>query len=188
MRTDIDTPRRSLLILATGVATALSAAGISGCQVGSPNERSLHFSSLTAAEEELTRLAQAKELAKGSTWNWAQTLEHCAQSIEYSMTGYPALKSALFQRTVGSAAFGVFAWRGRMSHDLTEPIPGAPTLQTAAEPAQALDRLRRSILSFRQWSGPLQPHFAYGVLDKSKFELAHAMHIANHLSAFRAKS
>ena len=152
------------------------------------DDRQLHFSSLAAAEEELARLAQAKALASDATWNWAQTLVHCAQSIEYSMSGFPQSESKLFQRTVGSAAFGVFSWRGRMTHDLADPIPGAPSLQANVEPTRALERLRSSILSFQRWSGPLQPHFAYGDLDKKAYELAHAMHLANHLSAFRAQS
>jgi Protein of unknown function (DUF1569) len=180
--------RRSFVVLAAGGTTALGAAlGVSGCQQrSSVNDRQLQFPSLAAAEEELVRLAQAKQLASGATWGWAQTLAHCAQSIEYSMTGFPQSKSALFQRTVGAAAIGVFAWRGRMTHDLADPIPGAPVLDAQLDQSKALERLRASILNFRQWSGPLQPHFAYGALDKQAFELAHAMHIANHLSAFRS--
>lgn len=165
---------------------AAVAVGTSGCQGGS-NDRQLKFTSLAEAEGELARLGQAGELVSGTTWNWAQTLVHCAQSIEYSMTGYPQPNSKLFQRTVGSAAFEAFSWRGRMSHDLAEPIPGAPLLDAKFESARALERLRAAMLGFRQWSGPLKPHFAYGELSKTEYELAHAMHLANHLSAFHAK-
>jgi hypothetical protein len=188
MKTDTHTTRRSFVISTAGVTTALVAIGTSGCQSSSVNDRQLQFASLAAAEEELARLAHAKELASGAAWSWAQTLVHCAQSIEYSMQGFPEPKSKLFQRTVGAAAFGVFSWRGRMTHNLAEPIPGAPLLEAKAEPAQAMERLRGSILNFQRWPGPLQPHFAYGMLDKKTYELAHAMHLANHLSAFQAKS
>jgi hypothetical protein len=75
-----------------------------------------------------------------------------------------------------------------MSHDLAEPIAGAPVLEPGADAVQASARLRTAILSFQQWTGPLQPHFAYGALDKKAYESAHAMHIANHLSAFRANA
>ena len=78
------------------------------------------------AQAELTRLAQAPTMQQHTTWNWGQTLTHLAQSIEYSMSGFPEAKSALFQRTVGATAFNVFAWRGRISHPLDDPIPGAP--------------------------------------------------------------
>lgn len=152
------------------------------------NDRHLQFASLAAAGEELARLAQAKELISGAIWGWAQTLVHCAQSIEYSMSGFPESKSRLFQRTIGAAAIGVFSWRGRMTHDLSEPIPGAPALDARADAAQAVERLRASMLNFLQWSQPLRPHFAYGELTRQEYELAHAMHLANHLSAFRVKA
>lgn len=183
----IDPSRRSFVIAATGAATALAAGGMAGCQADSKEDRGLTFATLAAAEEELARLVQARELASSAAWSWAQTLAHCAQSIEFSMSGFPQSKSELFQRTVGSAALGVFAWRGRMTHNLAEPIPGAPALDAASDPAQALTRLRDAVTAFRNWSGPLRPHFAYGALDKPDYELAHAMHLANHLSAFRQK-
>jgi hypothetical protein len=85
---------------------------------------------------------------------------------------------------VGSTAFEVFAWRGRMSHDLAEPIPGAPPFSSSGNALAALQRLTMAIESFRAWSEPLHPHFAYGELSKSDYDLAHAMHIANHLSQF----
>lgn len=182
----IDPSRRAFVIAATG--TALMAGGTSACQAHSTHDRQLQLATFAAAEQELARLAQVQELASSTAWNWPQTLAHCAQSIEFSMSGFPQSKSDLFQRTVGAAALGVFSWRGRMTHDLAEPIPGAPALEAAADPVQALERLRRAILAFHGWSGPLRPHFAYGALDKKDYELAHAMHIANHLSAFRAKS
>lgn len=185
MKTSINTSRRSVLISALVLPSAAALAGLCGCQGGSQNDRLLSFTSLAAAEEELSRLATAKELGSSAIWTWAQTLEHCAQSIEYSMSGFPESKSRLFQDTVGSAALAVFSWRGRMTHDLAEPIPGAPSLAVGSAPEVALARLLASIASFRNWPKPLQPHFAYGALDKKEYERAHAMHLANHLSQFR---
>eukprot|EP01034_Spumella_vulgaris_P038230 gene38230-47203_t len=186
MQKKIEPARRPFLIAATGAGAA--AAGLAGCTGASTEDRQLRFASLAAAEDELARLAQARELASSAAWSWPQTLSHCAQSIEFSMSGFPQSKSALFQRTVGSAALGVFSWRGRMTHDLAEPIPGAPALGSETDPAQALQRLHAAIAAFRAWTGPLRPHFAYGALGKQDYELAHAMHVANHLSAFRAKA
>jgi hypothetical protein len=187
MKRDLNQSRRSFITSTAGVATAVVAVGTSACQGGS-KDRQLKFTSLAAAEDELAQLIKAEELVSSTTWNWAQTLMHCAQSIEYSMTGYPQTNSKLFQRTVGSAAFEAFSWRGRMTHDLAEPIPGVPLLDVKAEPARALERLRGAVLGFRQWSGLLKPHFAYGALSKEEYELAHAMHLANHFSAFHVKS
>lgn len=182
----MDPSRRSFIV--SSAAASVAVAGTAGCAQASDSDRQLSFGSLAAAEEELARLVQAKALVSNATWNWAQTLAHCAQSIEYSLTGFPQEKPALFQRTLGAAAIGVFTWRGRMTHDLAEPIPGAPRIAAATDPAQALERLRGAIRRFRETSEPLRPHFAYGALDKSAYEVAHAMHLANHFSAFRAKS
>ena len=99
------------------VASTVAVAGTAGCQAR-PEDRQLTFASLAAAEEEIARLMQAKALDSGTIWSWAQTLAHCAQSIEFSMSGYPQPKSRLFQRTVGSLAVETFAWRVRMTHDL----------------------------------------------------------------------
>jgi hypothetical protein len=122
----------------------------------------------------------------GATWTWSKTLLHLAQSIEYSMTGYPESRSALFQRTAGTVAFRFFKSRGRMSHNLLEAIPGAATLDANAAATVAVAALRKAIATFEQHGGPLRPHFAYGALTKAEYEQAHAMHIANHMSAFQA--
>lgn len=184
MKTTLKPTRRSFVVTTTSsAALALVAIGTTGCSAA--NDRQLQFTSFADAEKELERLAQAKALTTTATFNWPQTLVHCAQSIEFSMSGFPQPKSQLFQRTAGSAAFGVFAWRGRMTHDLSEPIPGAPVLEAKPDSAQALARLRSAINDFQRWHAPLQPHFAYGALDKKDYELAHAMHLANHFSGFQ---
>jgi hypothetical protein len=147
-------------------------------------DRALQWATLAQADADLTLLAASATRRSTAAWSWAQTLEHCAQSIDYSMTGYPQAKPLWFRRTVGPAALGVFVWRGRMSHDVAEPIPGAPTLDPVLSPDLALAHVRAAMQRFAQWTGPLQPHFAYGVLDKIQYEQAHAMHMANHFSAF----
>ena len=174
----------SLVILpATGLAVS-----VAGCQEAGMQDRQLIFRSLADATQELAALSRAEPLSSATAWNWAQTLTHGAQSIEYSMTGYPQARSALFQRTVGTVAFAVFAWRGRMTHDLGEAIPGAPTLDAAAAVELARARLSKAIADFTVWTGPLRPHFAYGALDKGQYAHAHAMHLANHFSGFHQKA
>ena len=174
-------PSRRRLLLAC-VATF----SVAGCDSSTPKPRELRFGSLTQASEELAALASAKERLSSGGLNWAQTLVHCAQSIEYSMIGFPALKSRIFQATAGAAAFAFFEFRGRMSHDLMAPIPGAPMIEADSNALQALARLRAAMHAFADWQDALHPHFAYGALTKSQYELAHAMHLANHLSQFRA--
>ena len=176
-------PRRHFLAVTLAPAAALCAIGTTGCQSSTPL-RDLRFATLSEAQHELDRLASLADRAQTAVWTWPATLTHCAQSIRFAMSGYPQAKSELFQRTVGRAAYQVFAWRGQMSHDLSEPIPGAPALRPQADPQVALAELHQTIDAFHRHTDELQPHFAYGRLSKAEYELAHAMHLANHFAAF----
>ena len=128
----------------------------------------------------LDRLEKAPRVSTTGAWPTAAVLDHLAQSVEMSMDGYPLPRSTLFQTTVGSAAFAYFKWRGRMTHALDEPIPGAPGLTASADWKPAAARLRQAIVRFNAYAGALRPHFAYGVLTKSDYTLAHSFHINNH--------
>ncbi len=128
----------------------------------------------------LDRLDHATQVRSTNAWTMRAVLEHLAQSIEMSMDGFPQAKSALFQATVGAAAFAVFGLRGRMSHGLTEPIPGAPALAQLDDWKPGAARLRAAVQRFQAHTGVLQPHFAYGALDRDDFARAHTLHIANH--------
>lgn len=128
----------------------------------------------------LDKLGTASEVRSTNAWKMRAVLEHLAQSIEMSIDGYPEPKSALFQKTVGATAFAVFGMRGKMSHGLTEPIPGAPALPQLDDWKPGAVRLRAAIGRFQAHIGAIKPHFAYGALSKPDFALAHALHIANH--------
>jgi hypothetical protein len=114
-------------------------------------------------------------------WKLGKILSHCAQSIEYSMVGFPDNKSKLFQWTLGSVAFMVFSVRGRMSHGLSEPIPGAEPISDETKIEDGIIRLTNAIDRFQSTkSKDLKPHFAYGNLDKADYDAAHTFHINNH--------
>jgi hypothetical protein len=145
------------------------------------------LSSLQGLDESLRWLDRLQHSASATTlgaWPIGAVLEHLAQSVEMSMDGFPRQNSRLFQKTVGSAAFAFFQWRGKMSHDLAEPIPGAPALSATQWQLAAL-RLREAIARFNGYNGMLKPHFAYGPLSKAEYAQAHAMHIANHRAEIR---
>ena len=114
----------------------------------------------------------------------AQALVHCAQSIEYSMSGYPRLRSAFFRATVGPLVKRKFLRAGSMAHDLAAPIAGAPAVPADADLASSLARLRAAIAAFRAFDGALLPHLAYGPCSKSEYEALHSMHVADHLRAW----
>lgn len=113
-------------------------------------------------------------------WDLPKVLIHAAQSVEYSLSGFPQPKAAWFRATVGPAAFAVFSARGRMSHSLSEPIPGAPDIAAGQALDAAVDRLVASLRAFDAHTGALAPHFAYGALDKGDYLRAHLMHLSNH--------
>lgn len=137
--------------------------------------------SIEGALQSLDRLL-AKPLVSLQGWSPAQVFNHCAQSVDYSIDGYPELKAAWFRHSLGLAAFSVFVSRGAMRHPLTQPIPGAPAIATPSDPALALQRLQAALKRFAAYSGPLQPHFAYGQLSHAEYAQAHALHLYNHLS------
>lgn len=145
----------------------------------------LRLKSLDDVDRELGRLEQAPGAKLEGPWSLGQMLIHCAQSIEYSVTGYPSARSALFRNTVGRLALKKFLSQGYMSHDLAAPIPNAPEPPASASTAEGLARLRQAIASFRAHPGELAPHFAYGPVTRAQYEQVHAMHVANHLAGVR---
>lgn len=142
-----------------------------------PNDTPL---SIDTALSKLDNLMLKKTSTTGD-WNLYKILIHCAQSVEYSMTGYPEHKSDLFKSTAGKAAFSLFSAKGKMTHPLNEAIPGAPVFSLEENIAMALNRFKKSLMDFQQYEGDLAPHFAYGPLSKLEYEAAHVMHFNNHL-------
>lgn len=137
------------------------------------------FTDLPRAIRTLENLRQAP-LHTREGWDLAMVLHHAAQSVEYSLDGFPSPKPVWFQATVGAAAFAVFSARGKMSHGLAEPIPGAPAIASGQPLDLAVEHLITALRRFEQHTGALAPHFAYGALNKADYLRAHLMHLANH--------
>jgi hypothetical protein len=162
-------------VLARASVVALTAPALTACS-GSLTG----FGSWADAQKAVLELLFQPRVVQGNTWNLSQVLQHLAQSIEFSMKGFPELKGAVFRATLGNAAFAVFNARGAMSHSLDEPIPGAPALAADQTLKTSVQRLLDAMDAFAAWSGPLQPHFAYGELSKAQYQRAHLMHLSNH--------
>ncbi|MBF7729627.1 DUF1569 domain-containing protein [Pseudomonas sp. N040] len=172
--------RRQLL----GVMAGLSAAALGTAWWALPGAPAPAALSLAAARQLLQQLA-GQALRSEQGWTPAEVFNHCAQSVDYSMDGYPQLKPAWFRHSLGPAVFDLFAARGAMRHPLAEPIPGAPPLAEPATADAALQRLQLSLQRFATFGGPLQPHFAYGELSHAEYALAHVLHLYNHLELIR---
>ncbi len=169
--------RRSLIKAALTTAGLASAGGMTIWLNTGPGTDSLNWQSTLSLLNKL----DTKKLISSGLWQPAQILSHLAQSVEYSMTGYPIHKSAVFKSIVGKSAFSAFSYKGVMTHSLIEPIPGAPEL-ASTDSDHSLSRLIASLSNFDSFNGKLQPHFAYGKLTKEEYRLAHLMHIHNHLT------
>jgi len=106
--------------------------------------------------------------------------DHCTFGILSSMDGYPVLKSKFYRLTIGRIAFHTFMIMRRMKHNTSLPIPGEH-LANSESLELAVTRMRQAIDRFRSWNAPLKPHFAYGRLSKSQYELIHCLHLEDHL-------
>ncbi len=142
----------------------------------------LTFSSLEDALRRIEDLAKTGVEAKTGAWSLYKTLSHGAQSIEFSLQGYPAHKSSLFKHTVGKLALHVFLAKGAMSHDISMPIPDAPSIQNDGDALQGFKRLEEAVQAFWHHNGAYKEHFAYGTLTKAQYDKIQALHLANHLN------
>ncbi len=136
--------------------------------------------SLSALVEDLNGL-RGKPVTSTGAWSPFRVFAHLAQSIDYSLSGYPHMKSPAFRRTAGRAVFFAFSTAGAMRHDLAAPIPGAPELPADGPTDTGIDTLLASLERFEAHDGPLEPHFAYGDLSRDDYRDAHILHVRNHL-------
>ncbi len=112
---------------------------------------------------------------------WA--LAHCAQSIEYSLSGFPAHRSWLVRTLIGPRVLRRFMAKGAMRHDTQAPIPGGAAIDAATSVEAGRQRLLTAIARFRAHEGSLAPHFAYGAWSRAQAEAAHVLHVEDHLRA-----
>ncbi|MEO1549396.1 MAG: DUF1569 domain-containing protein [Pseudomonadota bacterium] len=135
--------------------------------------------------DQLEGMARGPVKATG-TWDSFRTFNHLAQSVEFSIAGYPTQHSALFQVTAGALAFKVFKAPEAMTHGLDDVIPGEVVAAETGDTKAAIARLSTALQAFRAHEGELKPHFAFGALSKADFAIAHVLHINNHLEEIAA--
>ena len=164
-----------------------SVAGAAAMAIGGVAVRGISASrsyDLAALVKEIGNMPLAELRNKGGDWSVGQVFAHMAQSIDYSMTSYPQMKSAAFRATAGSVAFHIFGAAGQMCHPLNEAIPGAPELSAELTTEQGFALLQQSSERFLAFRQQPRAHFAFGDLSLAQYEAAHCLHILNHLDAF----
>jgi hypothetical protein len=127
------------------------------------------------------RALPPQRLISNGEWNVSQILQHCTQSVRYSIDGYPKARSPWLQNSIGKLAINAFAATGKLHHPLNEPIPGAPALAPELPNDVALRELTYTVQQFMDWQGSLQAHFAFGSLTKAQYYSVHYLHLQSHL-------
>ena len=163
---------------------ALSTSNTFNCKAVNNMDQKIVLSSLKEALSFLEKI-ENRDLSVGGDWDINQIFHHCSQSIEYSMSGYPINKNILFRKTIGKIVLSKFLSQGYMSHNLNDPIPGAPNLPEKTQSfTDGLSRLKEAIKTFQTYDKKTAPHFVYDEVSHEEYDRIHAMHLANHLSAF----
>jgi hypothetical protein len=169
----------------TSIALGGTIVGVSGGAFLLIDETNKDDLKIASALKKLEILS-SQNIVRIGKWELYEIFTHCAQSVEYSMSRFPEHKSSVFKSTVGKLAFSVFSSKGKMTHGLSEPIPGSPLIDSTIETTAALNHLIKSLIDFDNFKGELAPHFAYGELTKSEYEIAHVMHLYNHLQEVKS--
>lgn len=144
-------------------------------------KQALKLLSLEDAKQELLRLKQSKTV-NTPNWDISEICLHCAQTINYSITGYPVMKSPFIRNTIGKIAYRKFKRQGFMSHSLTAHVPGGDQLEVELSPQDSIQKLLDTIETFQNYTGALKPHLLFGNLTKAEYDQYFAMHIADHFS------
>ncbi|MNV38270.1 hypothetical protein D3C71_1298160 [compost metagenome] len=139
------------------------------------------FTSLQDVKKELLNMYEY-DVIQTKQWPVYEILAHCAQTIEYSMTGYPQMKPKVVRNTIGRVVIKRFLKQGFMKHDLTAHVPGAAKIERQGTAKEGIDLLLKAIDAFQEYKGPLAPHLIFGELSKEEYDRYFTMHIADHFS------
>lgn len=146
--------------------------------------QTIAISSLDEAKKKLMELSKQKVI-QGANWSAYKVFVHCAKTIEYAMTGYPALKPAIVRKTIGRIVIKKFLRQGYMKHDLQADVPGSSSIDETGTAKQGLEVLIAAIDKFTAYNAPLKPHLIFGDMSKEEYDQYFAFHIADHLSEIR---
>jgi hypothetical protein len=144
-------------------------------------DKIMNFSTLTDVKKELLILSEINTI-KSKNWSPYKIFLHCSQTIEYSMVGYPILKSKFFRYTIGKLVIKKFLNQGFMKHNLSAPVPGGSNIEDSGTANEGIDTLIKSIDKFKAFNNELAPHLAFGKLSKDDYDKYFSFHIADHLS------
>ncbi|MBE7413473.1 MAG: DUF1569 domain-containing protein [Leptospiraceae bacterium] len=97
--------------------------------------RNLRFNNFEEAVSELKKLEKEK-VSTTKLWSFFQILDHCADSIEFSMTEYPKVVPSFIRLTIGKFIFNKMMKDGYMRTNA--PNPSAPKVREEGDEKFAL--------------------------------------------------
>ncbi|MCA9657577.1 MAG: DUF1569 domain-containing protein [Myxococcales bacterium] len=131
----------------------------------------------------LREIAEAPDIQTTGTWSLHQIMEHCRQSVEYSLDGFPKLRPALLRRTIGGWIGRRFLRRERLGHKTSAAIPGAPEVSRDGDGRRSVSGLIAALERFAAAEpAAVKPHFIFGDLSKDEYERLHVLHVFEHLT------
>lgn len=168
--------RQFLKLSLVGGVLAGFGGGCMGLLVGKNGDEEL---SIDFALKTLDKFSNTTIVHLGQ-WNPYQILTHCAQSVEYSMSGYPEHDSDLFKNTVGTLVFSFFSPRKNVSW-VNGSCSGSASYRNQRRFNKCVGSIRESLDGFSRLPREVRTTFSYGQLTKEEFTIAHVIHLNNHL-------
>jgi len=141
--------------------------------------RTLQFSTLNEAVEEVHRLQASGYVAQGN-WSLGQICRHLRLVQDPSVEGYPAWISLfaflrpIMRRLLLPRVLSANPPRGIRTMSSFEPGDNL-------DEAEEVERFVASVNRFSAHDGPYHPHPAFGRLAPEQLERVHASHAAHHL-------
>lgn len=131
--------------------------------------------------EQLNQLNE-DDIKVKTDWSMYHTLVHCAETIEYSMNGYPEMKPAFLRATVGKLAIKKFLRQGYMKHSLVADVAGGRKIKEDGSFEEGKNILLSMIDEFLNYKGKFAPHLLFGNLSREEYDQYFVLHIQDHFS------
>jgi hypothetical protein len=140
--------------------------------------RELRLHTLDEALEELERLEKGGVATLG-IWSYYQILRHLADHIDFSISGFPFVRSRFIREKIGPTLFRQMVSSGHMPAGFRSLTPETTRIEGDAK--SEMRRLKSEIQRFMSHTGPFADHPLFGRLTREEWNMLHSYHIANHL-------
>ncbi|WP_141733911.1 DUF1569 domain-containing protein [Oligoflexus tunisiensis] len=129
----------------------------------------------------IAKLKGSADLRNNGKQTVHQVIRHCIQGVHCALEGYPEVKAAWFQNSIGKAVFHIFTMLDTMKHDRNDPtVPGMPAPAAEGDIVLALTELEEAFRRLEA-AAAVKPHFFYGELSPQDMLHVHLLHFYDHV-------